>query len=34
MLAEAGIASDADLEKLLKGIAKDLQNKKLLIGSK
>jgi len=29
MLAEAGIASDADLEKLLKGIAKDLQNKKL-----
>jgi hypothetical protein len=29
MLAEAGIASDADLEKLLKGIAKDLENKKL-----
>ena len=29
MLAEAGIASDADLEKLLKGIAKDLQAKKL-----
>lgn len=29
MLAEAGIASDSDLEKLLKGIAKDLENKKL-----
>jgi len=29
MLAEAGIASDADLEKLLKGIAKDLEAKKL-----
>jgi hypothetical protein len=29
ILAEAGIASDADLEKLLKGIAKDLENKKL-----
>ena len=29
MLAEAGIASDADLEKLLKGVAKDLENKKL-----
>jgi hypothetical protein len=29
MLAEAGIASDADLEKLLKGIAKDLQAKHL-----
>lgn len=29
MLAEAGIASDADLEKLLKGIAKDLEAKHL-----
>lgn len=29
ILAEAGIASDADLEKLLKGIAKDLEAKKL-----
>jgi hypothetical protein len=29
MLAEAGVASDADLEKLLKGIAKDLRAKKL-----
>lgn len=29
ILAEAGIASDADLERLLKGIAKDLEAKKL-----
>jgi len=29
ILAEAGIASDSELEKLLKGIAKDLENKKL-----
>lgn len=29
MLSEAGIASDADLEKLLKGIAKDLESKRL-----
>ena len=29
MLAEAGIASDSDLEKLLKGIAKDLEAKHL-----